>query len=523
MRLAAAVIAAALACPPAAAEITALDIVSTQPYGEFATGKYVRIEAQARGELDPSEAIPGLDRAVRNAGGRVEYQTPVTLIVPETRKGNGALLVDVPNRGRAVSHALYNSPRDRPVAVGSLDQGLGLLENRGYAIAVVQWEMGEGPTLPSFEEGGRKLYAEGAGFAAVRDVAIFLRESRAPSNPLAGRIDRAYAVGYSQTARFMKTFLVHGFNEDRGHVAFDGMHIVNAAAGVIPLLAAGPGPGSVAWETPGHPNPDIRGVHEEPFTWADAMREASKHSKKLPRVIVNNTFNDYMGGRASFARTGAHGTQDAPIPDNVRVFDVSGAPHTNSRARNPQCAEGQGQLDWIPALRAQLVMLDLWVRGSAAPPPSRLFELEARPGDREVLHAPKHLEGAVVLVPKRDRDGNVHSGVELPDVAAPVASHAFMNGPLDILACRQAGTYRPFAKTRADKAPGDERPALDELYPGGINEYISKVRMASGALVSQRLLMPEDALIILHAAAENPAFTPTRPRSRGATPPPAAR
>ena len=518
MRLAGAALAAALACTPAAAEITALDVLSSQPYGEFATGKYVRIEAEARGELDPSEPIPGLDRCARNAAGRVEYRTPVTLIIPEARKGNGALLIDVPNRGRAVSHALYNSPRDRPVAVGSLDQGLGLLENRGYAIAVVQWEMGEGPVLPSFEEGGRKLYAEGAGFAAVRDVAIFLRNAPAPGNPLAGRIDRAYAVGYSQTARFMKTFLVHGFNEAGGRVAFDGVHIINAAAGVIPLLATGPGPGSVAWETPGHPNPDIRGVHEEPFAWADAMREASRHSTKLPRVIVNNTLNDYMGGRASLARTGAHGTHDVPLPENVRVFDISGAPHTNARVRNPQCAEGQGQLDWIPALRAQLVMLDFWVRGATPPPASRLFELEARPGDREVLQAPKYLEGAEVRVPKRDRDGNVHSGVELPDVAVPVASHAFMNGPLTTLACRQAGTFRPFAATRADKAPGDERPSLEELYPGGINEYISKVRLASGALVAQRLLMPEDALIILHAAAQSPAFAPTPPRARGSTP-----
>jgi hypothetical protein len=227
-----------------------------------------------------------------------------------------------------------------------------------------------------------------------------------------------------------------------------------------------------------------------------------------------------MGGRASLARTGARGTKDAPIPENVRVFDVSGAPHTNTRTRNPQCAEGQGQLDWSPALRAQLVMLDNWVRDRAEPPASRLFELEARPADRDALRAPKYLDDAVILVPGRDRDGNVHSGVELPDIAVPVASHAYMNAPLTILACRQAGTYRPFAKNAAARAPGDERPTLEELYPGGINEYISKVRMASGALVSQRLLMPEDALIILHAAAESPAFTPTPPRSRGSVPAP---
>jgi hypothetical protein len=166
-------------------------------------------------------------------------------------------------------------------------------------------------------------------------------------------------------------------------------------------------------------------------------------------------------------------------------------------------------------------MLDNWVRDRAPPPPSKLFELEERPGDREALRLPTYLRDAVLLVPKRGHDGNAHSGVELPDVAVPIASYGAMNAPLTTLACKQAGTHRAFAKTAAERAPGDERPALDELYPGGLNEYISRVRMASGALVSQRLLMPEDALIILHAAAQNPAFAPTPPRARGATPPPA--
>jgi len=40
-----------------------------------------------------------------------------------------------------------------------------------------------------------------------------------------------------------------------------------------------------------------------------------------------------------------------------------------------------------------------------------------------------------VLVPKRSGDGNAHSGVELPDIAVPIASHGFMNAPLAMLAC----------------------------------------------------------------------------------------
>ena len=489
------------------AEITSLVVSSTQPYGDFATGKFMRIEAEAIGALSPSEAIPGLDKAPRNAAGRVDYRTPVTLLVPESpRNGNGALLVDVPNRGRAISIGLYNSPRSRPIMVGSFDQGTGFLQDRGYSVAVVQWELGEGPQLPAFADArGTKLFAEGVGFAAVRDVALYLRDGAAPGNPLAGAIQRLYAVGYSQTARLMKSFLVNGFNEAGGKMVFDAVHIVNAAAGVMPLLDAGPGPASVASETPGHTNPEHRGVHEEPFAYGDAMKQASSKYRNLPLVIVNNTYNDYLGGRAGLARTGARGTADLAIPGNVRVYDVSGAPHTNSRTKNPDCAEGQGQLDWSPALRAELVALDEWVRGKA-PPPSRLFALEARPNDAEVFQAPAYLAGAVVSVPKRDADGNARSGVVLPDVAVPIASHGYMNAPLATMACRQAGTYRAFSKA-----------VLEERYPGGINEYVNKVRLAARSLVADRLLLEEDAIVIVQAAAENPAFAPTRPRARGAT------
>jgi hypothetical protein len=507
------------ACLPlaASAAITEFKVMSTEPYGEFATGKFVRIEAEARGELSPAEAIPGLDKAPRNARGLVEYRTPVTLIVPESpRSGNGNLLVDVPNRGRPIAHGLYNSPRARPIAVGSFDQGTGFLQNRGWSVAAVQWEQGEGPVFPAFDDGkGGKLFAEGVGFAAVRDVTLFLRDARA-GNPLAGTIERTFAVGYSQTGRLLKSFLLNGFNQYDDRMVFDGLHIAQAAAGQLPLLAAGPGPGSVAAETPSHLAPELRGVHEEPFTYGDAMKAVGAKYRKLPRVLVSHSYNDYLGGRAALTRTGARGTVDLPLPDNVRMFDISGSPHINGRAKIAECGEGPGQIDWAPAVRAQLVALDEWVRGKA-PPPSRLFELEARPGDREVFQAPRYLAGAVVMVPKRDRDGNAMSGVVLPDIAVPIASHGYMNTPLTVQACRQAGTYRPFAKTAAERQAGDERVALDARYPGGINEYLTKIRAATRALVADRLLLDEDAAVIVNAAAENSAFAPTRPRVRGAT------
>src|SRR6187549_1796271 len=81
------------------AEVTRLDITSKKPYGTFRSGDYVMWEGKLHGELSPQEAIPGLDKARRNGRGQVEYTTRIVLIMPaDPRRGNGTLLVDVPNR-----------------------------------------------------------------------------------------------------------------------------------------------------------------------------------------------------------------------------------------------------------------------------------------------------------------------------------------------------------------------------------------------------------------------------------------
>jgi len=286
----------------------------------------------------------------------------------------------------------------------------------------------------------------------------------------------------------------------------------------MPLLASGTGPGSVASSSPDHPNPEHRGVHEEPFTYTEVMRNVAAKNRRLPLVIVNHMYNDYLGGRASLTRTGASGTADVPIPANVRMYDIAGAAHINLREQNKACREGHSQLDWSPVLRAQLVALDEWVRGQAAPPPSRLLVLEPRTNDSDVLQAPAYLTSAIVLAPKLDSDGNPIGGIRLPDVAVPIASHGYLNAPRTVTVCRQAGTYRPFARTEMDrKSTNDTRLSLEERYPSGLNEYVSKIRQAVRALIRERLLLEEDGIVITHAAAENPSFRPSTPRSRGST------
>jgi hypothetical protein len=138
---------------PAAAEVTRLEITSTQGYGTFRPGEFMLLEGRVAGELKPTEAIPDLDKAPRNAQGLVEYAAGISLIVPaDPKSGNGVLLIDIPNRGRPYAQALYNSPRDEPFESGTFEVGTGFLQDQGFSVADVRWELGQGADLPSFTD-----------------------------------------------------------------------------------------------------------------------------------------------------------------------------------------------------------------------------------------------------------------------------------------------------------------------------------------------------------------------------------
>ena len=82
---------------PATAKITKLAITSQQSYGTFRPGEFVFWQGRVIGELRPTEAIPDIDKAPRNAKGLVEYSAKISLIYPKNpKRGNGALLVDIP-------------------------------------------------------------------------------------------------------------------------------------------------------------------------------------------------------------------------------------------------------------------------------------------------------------------------------------------------------------------------------------------------------------------------------------------
>jgi Alpha/beta hydrolase domain len=500
----------------AVAKVTRLEITTKQPDGSFVAGDYVRWEGRVMGELSPTaETIPDLDKPARNAKGMVEYSARIILLMPAApAAGNGALLVDVPNRGHAYARALYNSPRGLPFQSGDLSQGTGFLEDNGFSVAEVYWELGQGAELPSFIGlDGKKRFVEGVGFAIVRDAADFLAhdavDATGTPSPLGGKISRVLASGKSQTGRFLKTFLLNGFNRVEGRRVFDGMHVFVSGAGLLPIMRSGTGPDSSANAAPSFDDPEFPGVHDGVLTIGEIIAKVEARGEVPPKMLMINSTVDYMSIRASLGRTGSKGTADLPLPANVRMYDIAGGSHATV-VKAASCKLAPGRLDWTPVSRATLLRLDQWVTDNIEPPPTRLMPLQPAGGDPTVLRAPKNLPEAVIQVPQRDADGNPLGGVRLPDIAVPLGQQGAQNEPLSFT-CSLVGAYLPFAATReAREAAQDKRPSLAERYKDQ-NDYVDRVRVAAREAQHEGFLLPADAAIIINSVAAAPIFVQPAP------------
>jgi len=490
----------------AAAKVTTLEVLSRTAYGTFKSGDYTRWDIRVVGELAPiSEKVPDLEKAPRNANGMVEYATRLSLIMPvDSGRGNGALLIDVPNRGRAISLSLYNSPRNVFLPVGSLNPGTGFLQDYGYTVAIVPWELGYGIELPTFNgTEGKPRSIEGVALPVIRDVADFLAHVPAApdgsANPLAGKIQRTIALGYSQTGRLLRSFLLGGYNSTEGRQVFAGMHILGAPSGHI-VLRSTPGPTSGAGAIPTFADPEMRGVAEEPLAVSDVLEQAGRSGQSLPRMVFVNTTTDYFSLRASLGRTGGTGKEEKAIPANVRVYDVAGASHALASGPN-QCKYPYATLDWHPIMRSTLIALDRWVSTNASPPANELMPIREAGADAQALKLPGHLSQGIIQVPMLDQDGNAAGGVRLPDITAPLGTHAAQNPPLSFI-CSLAAGYVAFTKNKAERdAAKDPRLSIAERYKDQ-NDYLDKIRSAARDLEQRRLLLSEDAAVIVYSAAE---------------------
>lgn len=108
----------ALAAAPAAAQVARFEMEAPRPAFAGAsfgtTGAYELLRGRAVIALDPGDArnalIADIGLAPRNAEGRVEATADVLILRPsDAARGNGTLLVEPRNRGRAIIGQLLNN------------------------------------------------------------------------------------------------------------------------------------------------------------------------------------------------------------------------------------------------------------------------------------------------------------------------------------------------------------------------------------------------------------------------------
>jgi hypothetical protein len=429
-------------------------------------GAYERIQARVHYALDPSNAhdrvIVDLEKAPRNAKGEVEFSAEVDILVPkEPARGNGALFINVPNRGghffvrdqTADEYYLRQGYTladvgwqfdvrpdtkllhlDAPVVKGIsgrvradfivveklFDHPLGhvisgTIGGTGYPVADVnakdavlterdaplaqrkpiargRWRFTDDRTI-HFDEGfvpghiyeviytAKDPAVVGCGLAAVRDFAAWAKHD--PHALI--HAQRAYAMGISQTGRFLRHLVWQGFNADEeGRQVFDALLVYVAGAGRGSFNHRFAQPSRDAQPlSPLFYATDVFPFTDNPETDArtgatDGLLDRARAEHVVPKIFYVNTAYEYWSRGGSLIHTTADGKSDAELPDNVRIYFIAGVAHIGGSfppSRGTERSLAAQQLEnplRIEQLRhAFAAALDAWARDGVAPPPSR--------------------------------------------------------------------------------------------------------------------------------------------------------
>ena len=146
-----AVLASALSPISAHAQVTRFEVQQTTPAFEGrsfgSVGPNVRITARATIAVDPADprnaVIADIDKAPRDVQGRVEATADVVLLrAADAQRGNGTLLIDVPNRGRKLAPQLFDDAGQpgANAADKAGDAGIGFLHAQGTTMAWIGWQ-----------------------------------------------------------------------------------------------------------------------------------------------------------------------------------------------------------------------------------------------------------------------------------------------------------------------------------------------------------------------------------------------
>ena len=437
---------------------------------------------------------------------------------------------------------------------------------KGQVVPHSRWRFVDGGTVAldgGFEPG--RIYdvvyrtsnprVVGIGLSGARDLVSFLKHDSSADNPMPG-LRFAIGWGVSQSGRYLRHFLYEGFNEDeQGRKVFDGVfdQVGGAGRGSFNHRFGQASRDALQYFNilfPVDLFPFTDGPETDPESGlTGGLLARAERTGTAPQIFHLLTNSEYFNRAGSLVHTDATGTKDADLPANTRVYMIASAPHgpgpfppASNRSGDLVGRAMLNPLNYSPAVRALFRALDRWVVDDVAPPPSAYPKIAdgtltspakagwpAVPGyqlPQQPLRAfhlnfgadwPKGIvsveppeigKAFVVSVPAVDADGNVRSGIRLPDIAAPLATQAGWNyrdasiGSPDRLA-GEIGSYIPFARTKADRdRVGDPRLSIEERYRNR-DEYVGRFAAATLDLVTRGYVLAEDVADLLKHAGEH--------------------